>query len=224
MELQSDEWVSPPAETSQEQSELEQAVAGDQPLSVEADAVGSVPEGQPDWEPLAVRVEGGLAELRELFATRLAYDQFKEQQIDRLHSELQIYKEGFLRRVLQPLVMGLIRLHDDLSRHAEAVAARGPEELSRERVLSDLDGFREDVEILLEQHGVTRYQVGTEAFDSRRQIAARTRPTSDAAQVGCVAERLRPGFELAEFQLQKERVVVFVAQPTQNETVEKETP
>ncbi|HEX4955377.1 MAG TPA: nucleotide exchange factor GrpE [Thermoanaerobaculia bacterium] len=172
-------------------------------------------ETGPPWSHLERRLEDGFETLERLFADKLAYDQFKEQQIDRLHAELQAHKGDLLLRAQQPLLRGLIRLHDDLGRLADALAERAGEELTRERFQSYLAGFRDDVETLLDQHGVTRFEAPGESFDGRRQLAARTCQTAEPALVGQLAERLRPGFELGDSLLQKERVAVFVAAPNQ---------
>ncbi len=176
--------------------------------------------GQEPWSRLHQTLEAGFEALQRLFADKLAYDQFKEQQVDRLHAELQSHKSDLLLRAQQPLLRGLIRLHDDLGRLADGLAERTAEELTRERFQGYLAGLRDDVETLLEQHGVRPFEAAGEGFDGRRQTVARTVPAEHGARVGRVAERLRPGFELGDFLLQKERVAVFVAAPNQGEQPE----
>jgi molecular chaperone GrpE len=156
---------------------------------------------------LAEGLAGPLRELRD----QLALDRFKEQQIDRLHQELQGYKTDLLGRAVRPLLLGLIRLHDTLGKVKESLRQVPPAELTVERAAGFFDGFRGDLELVLEEHGVLRFETAGERFDPHRQTAARTVPAADPGRVGLVAERLRPGFAQGEVPLQKERVVVYVA-------------
>jgi molecular chaperone GrpE len=156
---------------------------------------------------LAEGLAGPLCELRD----QLALDHFREQQIDRLHQELQGYKTDLLRRAIRPLLLGLIRLHDNLGKVQDSLRQVPPAELRPERITGFLDGFRGDLELLLEEHEVLRFETAGERFDPHRQTAARTVPAADPGSVGHVAERLRPGFAQGEAMLQKERVAVYVA-------------
>src|SRR4029079_190655 len=134
-----------------------------------------------------------------------------EEQIDRLHEELQTYRSDLVGKTARQLLQGLIRLHDDLGRMATALRQKPPAELTAERFFQHFADFQDDIELLLGQHAVELFQAPGAAFDPRRQTALRTMPADDPAQVGQIAERLRPGFEQGEALLQKERVAVYVA-------------
>src|SRR5437667_6699347 len=54
--------------------------------------------------------------LRHDFDTKVKYDESKERQIDSLHRELQAYREGFHFKILRPLFIDLIAVHDDLGK------------------------------------------------------------------------------------------------------------
>lgn len=155
---------------------------------------------------------GELARLAELFEERLAYDRFKEEQITRLHEELQDHRRDLLGRALRPLLAGLIRIHDELDRARESTRTATPEELTPERVAGLLEGFQDDVVLLLDQHGVARTESPGDRFEPRLQTAVRRIPTADEALVGRIARRLRPGFVSDGTPLKKERVEVFVAE------------
>ena len=153
----------------------------------------------------------GFSEVLEAFERRLAYDEHKERQIDRLHSELQEYKADLLAKALRPIFSALIRLHDDIDKMIGGLKMRPPEEVTVERMFKVVQDFHEDIEILLRDHGVEAYQdyeLGDE-FNGRRQQAAGLVATDDAERQGRIAERLRPGFQYGQTVLQKERVKVF---------------
>lgn len=160
---------------------------------------------------LAERLSRELAQLREWVEDRFALDRFREEQIDRLHQELQTYKQDLLARVQRPLLMGLIRIHNDLGRSVAAVRGRPLEEQTPERFLGLLAGLEDDLELLLEQHGVERFATSEPEFDPTRQTALRTVETADAGLVGRVADRLRPGFSQGPALLQREGVAVYAA-------------
>lgn len=160
---------------------------------------------------LETSVSTGLAELLRELREKAALDRFREEQIDRLHAELQAYKNDLVSKTARQLIQGLVRLHDDLARSAAVLRQKPPEELTPETLFRQLADFQDDIELLLGQHGVELFAGVGEAFDPRRQTVARTVPTDDPGQVGHIAERVRPGFEQGETLLQKERVAVYVA-------------
>lgn len=162
-------------------------------------------------EHLETAVAAGIAEVLGEFRDKLALDRFKEDQITKLHEELQAYKNDLIFRASRQILQGVIRLHDDLGKVAISLRQKPAEELTPERFFQQLEGFQDDVELLLGQHGVERFEVDGEEFDPRRQTALRTISTEDPTQVGRVAERLRPGFLQGETLLQKERVAVYTA-------------
>lgn len=167
--------------------------------------------GRAQLERLEELVARGFQELGRRFDDRLAYDGTKEQQINRLHEELQEYKRDLLAKTKRPLIQGLIRLHDDLGKTTAALAKRPEEELTAERFFQTFKDLAEDLELLLGQHGVEPFTAPGAVFDPQRQIAMVTEVTEDAAAVGTIAAHLRPGFIQGETILQKERVVVYSA-------------
>ncbi len=167
---------------------------------------------------IATSVSSILGEFRD----KLALDRFKEDQISKLHEEVQAFRNDLVLRTVRQVLQGLIRLHDDMGKVLASLRERPAEELTPERLFRQIEGFQDDVELLLGQHGVERFEAAVEEFDPRRQTAMRTVPAGDPAQVGRIAERLRPGFEQGETLLQKERVAVFAATSGTNEKAKEE--
>ncbi len=159
---------------------------------------------------LRTALEEKAKRLETAFADKLAFDAHKQSQIDLLHRELQEHKRGLLTQATRPLIAGLVRLHDELGRSAAEVAKGVAEDLGLERFGEILREFQEDVEILLEENGVTAFEEPSVRFDPARQTARRTVPTTDTERAGQIASRLRPGFEKDEKPLMKERVAVYV--------------
>jgi molecular chaperone GrpE len=175
------------------------------PSDLSDDTLGSV------VERLETIVGAGFTSILAEFRDKLALDRFKEEQITRLHEELQDYRNDLISRTARQILQGLIRFHDSLGKVSVSLRQRPVEELTPERFFHQLEGFQDDVELLLGQHEVEKFEVPGSDFDPRRQTAVRSVPTDDSTQVGRIAERVRSGFRLGETLLQKERVAVYAA-------------
>ncbi|HET7232068.1 MAG TPA: nucleotide exchange factor GrpE [Longimicrobium sp.] len=197
------------------------APGGDAPFPAGSDALlAAVRE-------LEAHVSAQAGRVLQAFGDKLAYDAFKEEQVARLHAELLQHREGMLERVTHPLLNAVIRVHDNLGKVAASLRARPPEELTPERTFRVLDGFREDLELLLSQHGVEPFEPVDDVFDPRLHLALRTVQTDDPHRAGRIAERLRPGFSHGQALLQKARVAVFTAYgttPASHPTASTRTP
>jgi molecular chaperone GrpE len=160
---------------------------------------------------LETALVAGFADVLQEFRDKLALDRFKEEQITRLHDELQDYRSDLISRTARQILQGLIRLHDDLGKVTASLRQRPAEELTPELFFKQLEGFQDDVELLLGQHEVEKFEIPREEFDPRRQTSVKTLYTEDSTQVGRIAERVRSGFQQGETLLQKERVAVYAA-------------
>ena len=146
----------------------------------------------------------------EAFEQKLKFDAFKEEQIERLHRELQEYKRDLLAKAGAPLVNGIIRLHDNLGKALDHLRGQDETALAKDLVLEVLDGFADDLEILLEQNGVHLFVQPDERFDPHRQTCRRSIETVDEGLVGCIAERIQPGFQRHGQVIRNEKVAVYV--------------
>ena len=159
---------------------------------------------------LEEKLASGFSQVLNAFEQKIAFDATKQQQIDRLHAELQTYRTDLIAKTNRPLVNGLIRLHDDIGRLIEGQKSKPIEQLEPEQLLKAIGGIQEDVEILLDQNGVSAFREPVETFEPRRQRTIKNVPTTDDERVGQIVERLRPGFEQGDEIIQKERVSVYV--------------
>ena len=138
--------------------------------------------------------------LRLAFERELRAESSREKVVDRLHAELQDYKSDLLLKVLRPVFVDLIQLHDDMGKMAES--------LGDERAAALLRDFQVGVEDILYRQGVEPYSAEGDAFDPRRQRAVSTAATDDPALVKTIAARLRPGFASGETIIRPELVSV----------------
>lgn len=218
------EMVVPPTWETRAEEETAGSPAGQDPPEVTEPAASPEPSAAPaaTLERLELAVAAGFAEVLGEFRDKLALDRFKEEQIDKLHQEVQAFRNDLVLRTVRQVLQGVIRLHDNLGKVAASLRQKPAEELTPERFFKLLAGFQDDVEMLLGEHGVEKFEVSGEEFDPRRQTAARTVQTDDPAQAGRIAGRVRPGFEQGETLLQKERVAVFAATGGTNEKAKEE--
>jgi len=116
----------------------------------------------------------------------------REKVVDRLHAELQEYKQDLLLSVLRPVFIDLIQLHDDIGK---LVAAQSSAEGELRRLVDTMASFQQAIEDILYRQGVEPYAQEGESFDPRRQRAIATVTTDDPALARSIAVRHRKGFQ-----------------------------
>ncbi len=133
----------------------------------------------------------------------------RERVVDRLHAELEEYKQDLLLKILRPIFIDLIQLHDDLGKMAEA-GEREDSAASSVRLPETLRNFQQGVEDILYRQGVEPYQVEGDVFDARRQRTVSSSPTTDPAQSRTIYQRLRKGFQADDKVIRPELVSVYI--------------
>jgi len=175
----------------------------------------------PGDEPLVVDVVKGLAEnigrrldsLQTLLERELRAEATRERVVDRLHTELQEYKQDFLWKVQRPIFIDLIQLHDDIGKLIDARAPADTGSAHAADIRGILEPIQTAIEDILYRQGVEPFaQEGTE-FDPRKQRAVSTQTTDDPALNKRVAARLRKGFCSGDRLVRPEIVVVFTFRP-----------
>lgn len=141
--------------------------------------------------------------LQSAFEREIRAEATREKVVDRLHAELQEYKQDLLLSVMRPVFVDLIQLHDDVGKMIES----RPDEASSLRPI--LEGVRQGIEDILYRQGVEAYSCEGDAFDPRRQRAVSTVATGDAGANKTIASRLRKGFQAGEKVIRPEIVAVF---------------
>jgi len=151
---------------------------------------------------LADRLDRRLDTLQNAFDREIRAEATREKVVDRLHAELQEYKQDLLLNTLRPVFIDLVQLHDDIGKVAAAPTEGG-------RLAGLLEGFQQGIEDILYRQGVEPFEVEGDAFDPRRQRAVATVPTDDPALNKTVAARLRKGFRAGDRVIRPEIVSVY---------------
>jgi len=155
-------------------------------------------------------IDFALNKILEVFEQKLMYDSTKQRQIDQLHAEVQKHQVDLIAKTNRPLVNGMISLHRDISNRLSSLQKRSVEELTPELFFRAFVEIQDDIEIILDQNGITTFSNPSEIFDPKRQQPIRKIETETKEVVGHISERLSVGFEQGDELIQKERVSVFV--------------
>jgi molecular chaperone GrpE len=145
-----------------------------------------------------------LEALQTLFDREIRAEATREKIVDRLHAELQEYKNDLLLNTLRPVFIDLIQLHDDMGKIVESQAGD-----DGSRYVEFIRGFQQGIEDILYRQGVEPFLAEGDAFDPRRQRAVATVVTDDPARVRTVAARHRKGFLAGEKVIRAEIVSVY---------------
>jgi molecular chaperone GrpE len=145
--------------------------------------------------------------LRRDFEAKVKYDESKERIIESLHRELQVYREGLNFRILRPVFMDLIALHDDMDKLLEWMD--NDTAFVSDQVMQHLKVFQETVEEVLRRNGVETFISDDEVFSPGKQRSLKTIPVPDPAFDKHIARRVRRGFAYEDKVLRHELVEVY---------------
>jgi molecular chaperone GrpE len=148
-----------------------------------------------------------LGALQTLFDREVRAEATRERIVDRLHGELQEYKQDLLLKVQRPIFIDLIQLHDDLGKMIDAQSPDEPEQGGAVR--SKLASIQTAIEDILYRQGVEPFQNDGADFDPRRQRAVSTLPSEEPERNKTIAGRIRPGFQAGDKLIRPEIVSVF---------------
>jgi molecular chaperone GrpE len=155
-----------------------------------------------------------LDSLQALFEREQRAEAARERVVDRLHAELQEYKQDLLMKVQRPIFIDLIQLHDDIGKLFEAQPADDAGVTRASAVRDILESIRTGIEDILYRQGVEPFASDGTDFDPRRQRAVSTVPTDNPALGKTVAIRLRKGFHAGEKVIRPEIVSVYAFRQT----------
>lgn len=191
----------------------------------EANQVESTPDTDSDdffdQDLLVGRLESlshQIDELQREFEGKLKYDAHKDEIIDRLHSELQEYKQDIIKKYVLSIVMDVVKVADDIRKwltyfRSLEVSQRDPRKLFRY-----LEAIPSDLEDVFYWHGVKPFSNQEGTFDPARQRAIKKVPTEDPTLDKNVVHSIRPGYEWETKVIRQEMVAVYVYQEAQEST------
>lgn len=162
---------------------------------------------------LGEQLDRRLETLQMLLEREQRAEAARERVVDRLHAELQEYKQDLLLKVQRPIFIDLIQLHDDIGKLIEAQPADQSEAPRPGAVRPVLESIQTGIEDILYRQGVEPFVHEGHDFDPRKQRAVSTVATDDRALAKTVAARLRKGFQAGDKIIRPEIVTVYAMRP-----------
>ncbi len=159
--------------------------------------------------------------LSDMFDDKLRYDASREEIIDKLHREIQDYRNDMLGKIMLPVLKDLISLDNEVIKF---VKDRGdinrfpPEKQDWTELLRQVAMFHDDIVEILDRYGTVAFEEESETFNPRTQRSLDTRPTESQDRNRTIAERIRPGFRWGDQVIRNEEVIVYKYQAPQKES------
>jgi molecular chaperone GrpE len=151
---------------------------------------------EPIINPELALIKELIADLSAQFESKIKYDKHKDEIIDKLHSENQVFKNDLYKKLLLPLINEIIFILDDYSilfkKHSETVI----NEVDVAKLLKQFGGISDDLENLLYKNGIDVFSIEGDVFDSSKQKVIKIVPTDDPLKDKTVCEKLKKGFVL----------------------------
>jgi molecular chaperone GrpE (heat shock protein) len=140
-------------------------------------------------------IQTALSELQDSFNAKIKYDEHKEKIIDALHHELQEYKNDIVKKLLQSMIMDVIKVIDDVRKMAAHFRMRPATDIDSGKILKYLETVPVDLEDVVGLHGVKPFICEGSLFDASRQRVTKKVKTNDPDKDKTIAKSLRPGYE-----------------------------
>ena len=135
----------------------------------------------------------------------------KDEQIDKLHSELQYYKDDQASKFINQVMKAVIKVRKDMRKR---MASKDWEEMSAAELKREYGYVLEDLTDLLEQQNIDAYETAPgEPFHAARHQVQKLEPTSDAALDKTVKQSFSEGYIKNGKVLIVERVIVYQYKP-----------
>jgi len=155
-------------------------------------------------------IQAQLDELKDEFAGKLKYDAHKDKIIDKLHQELQEYKQDIVKKHILSIVLDVVKVADDIRKwlayfRSLDVSQRDPVKLFRY-----LEAIPSDLEDIFYWQGVKPYINREGPFNPTKQRAIKKVPTDDLSKDKTIAKSIRPGYEWENKVIRQEMVSVYV--------------
>lgn len=167
--------------------------------------------------PVLVKIKQDLEGLASAFESKIKYDAHKEKIIDGLHRELQLYREGLLKKYLHRMIIDIIKIVDDIRKFSDHYKKKPIESETTDKILAFLDNIANDLEELFAWEGLMPFTCESEAFDSTCQRIVSKIETNDPGLDRMVAGHIRPGYKWEEKVIRPELVSVYIFNPDNGE-------
>lgn len=206
-----DEDTAPAEETAPEAAVPAEEVTETAPETAAHAEEAAAQEEQPDASAELIRclsqIEERLARLESQFEGKIAHTDYEDKVVDRMHKELQQYKQDMYLKIMRPLFSEVIDLRNSIAKDTQGKA---DDEMIP---VSHFRGFLDELEYALESCNVETYRDKKgDLFDPKTMHIIHKIPTTEQAWDKKVAEVLTDGYRYEDKILVAEKVDVYVYQ------------
>ena len=149
-------------------------------------------------------------EMKELFSKKILSIDFEKETADRLHKELQKYKNDIYFQLIKPLVIDLINMRESMKKRIESFSEG--EEIEEEK-LKFLESYVQEIQIILENNDVEIYKTDIEIekkVDVKKQKIMKKIETQDEELHGKIYKVTSDGYMYKEKVISPEKVEVYI--------------
>lgn len=152
-----------------------------------------------------------MKKLNDMFLEKIHSIQFEKEAGDKLHKELEQYKNDLYFKLIKPIIMDLIEMREDF-KHEILMISETADEFNKE-VLEFLESYVEKIEIILERNDVEIYKTDileNQKVDVKKQKIFKKIPTDDESKHGLISKKITDGYTYKEKVILPEKVEVYI--------------
>lgn len=167
------------------------------------------------------RLLDGIEELNKLFNARIMRTDHEEKIVDRMHSELQKYKEDMYAQLIRPILMDIIEVRDSIMRISAAFLAKPEGEQNiPNKTFAD---YAYDLQDILERNSIEIYRSNPgDDFAPLKQRVIKKLATADESLHGKVAESHSCGYSYNGRTISAEKITVYFYEKPVEENMNSE--
>ena len=185
--------------------------------TVDVNTVRDVEEVLKSITELSDKIDG----LSDLFNKKIMHTAHEEQIVDKMHEELQKYKEDMYAQLVRPILLDIIDMRDSIMRMSKVYSEK-PEE---EQVipLKTFSGYSYDVQDILEKNNINIYKSEEgDSFEPIRHRVVKKVNTPVEELHGKIAETMSDGYEYMGKTISPEKIAVYTYESSKEKEGEKE--
>ena len=152
-----------------------------------------------------------MEKLSTAFEQKIRYDQHKDEMINKLHSELQGYKEDLVLQLLRPVITDIVLIIENHKRWVQGLYQRHEAgSLEIEKLLQQIKELPAEWSEVLNRQAVESFTSELDAsFNGKTQKVLKTIAIDDATKDRTIARLISPGYRWRDKILRQEQVEVF---------------
>lgn len=151
-------------------------------------------------------LDAHLVKLEKLFSDRIANTEYEDKVVDRMHDELQGYKEDMYLKIMRPLINSVIEVRNSIQRNAAMYRAKQQDSVP----LSTYESYAYDIQDALEKCNVELvHDESGVTFDPKTMSVLKLVNTPAPELDRKVAEVVTDGYRYEDKILAREKVYAF---------------